>query len=166
MLLRLAALAGVVAVAGCGGSSSKEAATTGTELPPGCEVERTEDVVRSFLSAISEGDRVALRRLVADDLRLFEVHDGRGAGAQDLVLHSKPKALAYLDRRIRARERLRLLNLQVQPGEDANHVLVTFGLTRLADDFRTRGIPNRVATGDGVVDCVDANIEGWSIQGP
>jgi hypothetical protein len=166
VLLRLVALAGVLAVAGCGGSSSKEAETTGDELPPGCEVEHTEDVVRSFLSALTDGDRAALRRLVADDLRLFEVHDGRGAGAQDLVLHSKPKALAYLDRRIRARERLRLINLQVQPGDDANHVLVTFALTRLADDFRTRGIPNRVATGDGVVDCVNANIEGWSIQGP
>jgi hypothetical protein len=155
----------VVTAAGCGGSS-KDAATTGSELPPGCGVAHTEAVVRSFLSAVTDGDRAGLRKVVADDLRLFEVHDGRGAGAQNLVLSSKKKALAYLDDRIRAHERLRLVNLQVQPGGDANHVLVTFTLTRLADDFRARGIPNRIATGDGVVDCVDATIEGWSLQGP
>lgn len=165
MLLRVVALAGLAAAAGCGGSS-KQAASTGDELPPGCEIARTETVVRGFLSAVTDGNRAAVRKVVADDLRLFEVHDGRGAGAQNLVLKTKAKALAYLDDRIRAHETLRLVNLQVQPGGDANHVLVTFTLTRLADDFRTRGIPNRVATGDGVVDCVDGTIEGWSVQGP
>jgi hypothetical protein len=167
VLLRIVALAVVLVAAGCGGSSSAgEATTGGGDLPPGCEVERIDGVVRSFLSAITEGDRPAVRQALANDLRLFEVHDGRGAGAQNLVLHSKKRALAYLDARIRARERLRLVNLQVHPGDDANHVLITFILTRLADDFRTRGIPNRLATGDGVVDCVDGTVEGWTVQGP
>jgi hypothetical protein len=165
VLLRVVALAAAATVAGCGGSA-KQAASTGSKLPPGCEVAQTETVVRRLLAAVTDGSREAVREVVADDLRLFEVHDGRGAGAQNLVLKTKAKALAYLDGRIRAHETLRLVNLQVQPGGDANHVLVTFTLTRLADDFRTRGIPNRVATGDGVVDCVDATIEGWSIQGP
>jgi hypothetical protein len=166
VLLRFVAVAAVVVAAGCGGSSSREAATTVEELPPGCEFARTEEVVRSFLSAVTEGDRAAIRRVVADDLRLFEIHDGRGAGEQDLVAHSKKRALAYLDSRIRAHERLRLLNIQVEPADDANHVLVTFTLTRLADDFRARGIPGRIATGDGVVDCVDRTVEGWAVQGP
>jgi ketosteroid isomerase-like protein len=165
MLLRALALAAVVVAAGCGGSG-EQAASTGSDLPPGCGVDETERVVRSFLAAVTQGDRAALRKVVADDLRLFEVHDGRGAGAQDVVVKSKAKALAYLERRIRARETLRLVNLQVQPGGDANHVLVTYTLTRLADDFRARGIPNRVATGDGLVDCVDGTVEGWSVHGP
>jgi ketosteroid isomerase-like protein len=165
VLLRLVALALVGAAAGCGGSPP-DAASTVDQLPPGCDVAQTEPVVQSFLAAVNQGDRAALRKVVADDLRLFEVHDGRGAGAQDVVLRTKAKALAYLEGRIRAHETQRLINLQVHPGGDVNHVLVTFTLTRLADDFRSRGIPNRVATGDGVVDCVDETIEGWSLQGP
>jgi hypothetical protein len=165
VLLRALVLALAAVAAGCGGSG-REAASTRSELPPGCGVAETEAVVRAFLTAVTDGDRDALRRVVANDLRLFEVHDGRGAGAQDLVVDSRAEALAYLERRMRAHEALRLLNLQVQPGGDANHVLVTFTLTRLADDFRARGIPNRVATGDGVVDCVDATVEGWSVHGP
>ncbi len=165
MLLRpLAAALAVLALAGCGGS--KEAETTTSELAPGCEVARIDHVVGSYLTAITHGDRPALRRLVADDFRLLEVHDGRGAGERDVSVRTKAAALRYLDQRIRLHERLRLVNLQVEQADDVNHVLINFTVTRLADDFRRRSIPNRLATGDGVVDCVDANIEGWSIEGP
>ncbi len=165
LLTRTAPLLAVLVLAACGGSSKEEAATT-SELPPGCETEHTEAVVKDFLAAVTRGDRVGARKLLADDLRLFEVHDGRGEGERNLVVKTKPKAMRYLEERMRLNEQLRLVNLQVQPADDTNHVLVTFTLTRLADDFRTRGIPNRVAQGDGVVDCVDGTLEGWSVQGP
>ncbi len=166
MLLRsIGLLVAASVLAACGGSS-KEAATTTSGLPPGCEVEQTEAVVDDFLAAVSRGDRVAAQKLLADDLRLFEVHDGRGRGERHFLARTKAKAMRYVDERIRHHERLRLVNLQVQPADDNNHVLVTFTLTRLADDFRRRGIPNRVAQGDGVVDCVEGNLEGWSVQGP
>jgi hypothetical protein len=162
-LLAVAALA--VAALGACGSSSKQTATT-SELPPGCDVDRSQSVVMSFLAAVTNGDHAAVRKLLANDLRLFEVHDGRGAGERGLIVKTKPKALAYLNSRIAQHESQRLVNLQVQPADDANHVLITFTITRLADDFRRRGIPNRIATGDGILDCVDGTVEDWTIQGP
>lgn len=155
-----------VAVLGaCGGGDSKKAATT-SELPPGCDVKSSAGVVESYLAAVTAGNRAAASKVLANDLRLFEVHDGRGSGERSLTAKTKAKALAYVDSRIAQHEQLRLVNLQVQPADDANHVIVTFTITRLADDFRTRNIPNRVATGDGILNCVHGTIEGLTIQGP
>jgi hypothetical protein len=164
-LPRVLPLSAVAVLAACGGGS-KQAATTTSQLPPGCDVKSSESVVSSFLDAVTKGDRAAIRKLLAAELRLFEVHDGRGAGARNLLVTTKPKALAYLDGRIAQHEQLRLVNLQVHPADDANHAIVTFTITRLADDFRRRNIPNRIATGDGILNCVDGTVEGWSMQGP
>lgn len=166
MLLRRALLAlALVVLAGCGGSKRAESTTT-SGLPPGCEVPRIDQVVTQFLGAITSGDRDTLRVLVANDFRLLEVQEGRGAGERAVSVNTKAAALRYLDSRIRLHEQLRLLRLRVESADDVNHVLITFTVTRRADDFRRRHIVNRVATGDGVIDCVDGNVEGWSIQGP
>jgi hypothetical protein len=161
----LAAVLCVAVLGACGGGDSKEAATT-SELPPGCDAKSSGAVVESYLAAVTKRDRAAVRKVLANDLRLFEVHDGRGSGERNLSVKTKAKALAYVDSRIAQHEQLRLVNLQVQPADDANHVIVTFTITRLANDFRKRNIPNRVATGDGILNCVNGTIEGLTIQGP
>ncbi len=157
MLLRAAPVAAAALLAaGCGGGN--EAAAT-SSLAPGCGVPEIERVVTA-------GDRARLSRLLSPALESFTVHDGRGASERRARLARRREAVRYLLRRHRANERQRLLALRVLQGNDANTVVVAFRLTRVADDFRARRIFDRLASGDGKIDCVRPAILAWSVEGP
>ncbi len=164
MLLRAAPVAAAALLAaGCGGGN--EAAAT-SSLAPGCGVPEIERVVTAFLGAVTAGDRARLSRLLSPALESFTVHDGRGASERRARLARRREAVRYLLRRHRANERQRLLALRVLQGNDANTVVVAFRLTRVADDFRARRIFDRLASGDGKIDCVRPAILAWSVEGP
>jgi hypothetical protein len=163
LLRSLVALAALCVVAtGCGGGD--EPATT-SSLPPGCEVSAIDPIVTGLLEAVTRGDAAALRRLVPSGPN-YLVHDGRGRGERRVHLTSKRAVLAYFARRHRLHETLRLVSLRVAPASDANHVLVDLRLTRVAGDFRRRGLLSRLASATGRVDCVDRTVDKLLIQGP
>ena len=43
---------------------------------------------------------------------------------------------------------------------------ITFDLTRIAPDFRERGITTRIASGAGTVDCAHGKVAAWVVKGP
>jgi hypothetical protein len=156
VLLRLAAVAALLALAGCGGAS-KEAATTTeptSDLPPGCSVQEVDRIVSGFLAhpALAPAGQ-------------FQVYADYPSDKKRFVSRSRAQALAHLRRRLALGERSRLIQLRVL-GQDFNHVRITFELTRYAPDFRARGIHTRLVQGAGTVDCAHQKIAAWVSKGP
>lgn len=162
MLLKVAAAAGaVLALAACGGGTKAATteATTTASLTPGCEVLAAERAFAGLLDAVTAGGaaRIAARLSPADDFSRLKVVDARGS----FTTASRAKAVAYLAARHRFRERLRLLQLIVAQGADANHDDLRFTVSRVAADV-TRGI----AIGTGSFNCVHGTISELNLQGP
>ncbi len=159
MLLRaVAALAVTLALAGCGGDSSDEAAPTTTtqasSLPPGCSVEEVDRIVTSFLA----------RPQLAPP-SFFELYAAYDSDGRQFVTKKRAAALAQLRARQRLGEQARLLSLRVT-NQDINHARITFSLTRFAPDFRARGIHTRLAKGGGTIDCAHGLVAAWVMKGP
>jgi len=155
VLLRALPLVAALAVAGCGGDA-KEAATTttGSSLPPGCSVAEVESIVNRFL------DRPDLA-----PPGFFQVYGTNESDGRKFVARARARALAHIRARKRLGERQRMISLRVAP-EDINHVRITFDLTRIAPDFRERGITTRIASGAGTVDCAHGKVAAWVVKGP
>jgi hypothetical protein len=158
VLLRSAALlAGVAALAGCGGSSKEKAPTTTAQastLPPGCSVAEVDRIVKSFLA----------RPQLAPPA-FFELYAAYDSDGRSFVSKKRAVALAHLRIRAAAGERARLLSLRVDD-QDINHVRITFSITRFAPDFRSRGIYTRLAQGGGTIDCAHGLVAAWVMKGP
>jgi hypothetical protein len=161
MLLRLAAGAVLVlALAACGGD---KAAEPKSGLAPGCEVPVIERTVKGFFAAVTAGDRAAIARHLSPDgefVRLTVVDADRRFTTSD-----RAKAIAYLVGRHRLEQRERMLQLRVSTGVDANHDSVQGLMTRIALDFRARGITTRLSRFDGAVNCVRKSITRWRVVG-
>ena len=157
MLLRAAAVvAAAVAVTGCGGKTERTTpATTAAaapSLPPGCSVAQVDRIVTSFLAH--------------PDLAppsFFELYAAYDADGRKFVSKKRAVALAHLRARAAAGERSRLLSLRVT-NQDINHARITFGLTRFAPDFRSRGIYTRLAQGGGTIDCAHGLVAAWVMK--
>ena len=164
MLLRLAPLLlAAVVFGGCGGGGGGSDGTSTSSLAPGCEVEVAERAVTGFLAAVTAGTRtrIAARIATGDDFQGLDVEDPDG---RSFSTGSRGRAIDYLAGRHRFGERVRLLRQLVAPGADANHDDVQFTLTRTASDFPGRGITNRLARGDGTIDCIHGTISRWHVQ--
>jgi hypothetical protein len=163
VLLRLAVAAALALVAaGCGGGTEAPQAQEQqqrSQLPPGCEVPVIERTVAGFLTAVTAGRGVARYLAPPDDFQ------GLGYAEPDrrFTTTGRAKALAFLARRHRFAENVRLLQLVVSPGGDANHVGVRFVLVRTAADLLQRGIHTRAASGDGIVNCVSRRLSLWRL---
>lgn len=153
MLLRIAAaLALVVALAGCGGA--KKAATPKSSLPPGCTVGEVEQTVNQFLA----GPTLA-------PAGQFEIYASYESDGRKFVARNRAKALAYLQRRKAAGEISRVIQLTVAK-QDFNHARITFQLTRRAPDYVARKIHSRLVRGGGTIDCAHQQVAAWVTKGP
>jgi hypothetical protein len=160
VLLRPAAVAALALVAaGCGGGSKAPPEQQRSQLPPGCEVPAIQRTVTGFLAAVTAGRGVGRYLAPQDDFK------GLGYAEPDrrFVTTDRAKALAFLARRHRSAENVRLLQLIVSPGGDANHVGIRFVLVRTAADLLRRGIHTRAASGDGIVNCVSRRLSLWRL---
>jgi len=154
VLLRVAAAAGLLALAGCGGSAEDTATTTRSELPPGCTVPEVDAIVTSFLAKPDLAP--------PGSFQVYAAYDGDG---RRFVARSRAKALAHLRQRGALGEVDRLIQLRVF-AQDVNHARITFRLTRYAPDFRGRGIHGRLAEGGGTIDCAHGKVAAWAVRGP
>jgi hypothetical protein len=152
VLLRLAALAGVALLVGCG--SSKKSAQPTSDLPPGCSVDEVDGIVTTFLT------RPALA-----PAGQFQVYADYPSDKRSFVTHERSKALTHLRGRLALGEKSRLIQLRVAR-QDFNHVRITYELTRHAPDFARRGIHGRLVQGGGTVDCAHRLIAAWVSKGP
>ena len=152
MLLRTAALLGLVlALAACG--SSKKASPK-SQLPPGCTVPEVQQVVNDFLVRPSFAPAGT-----------FEVYATYESDGRKFVARTPGAALAHARARLRLGEHSRLIELRVGK-QDFNHARITFQLTRLAPDFIARKIHARLVKGGGTVDCAHQKIAAWVTKGP
>jgi hypothetical protein len=159
VLLRLAALAAAaVALTACGGGGGTSSTASDDSLAPGCEVAVMGRSVRAFLAAISSGDRAKLDRRLspADDFVRLTVIDPEG---RRFSTADRGKALDYLAARHAQNESLRVLQLRVARGVDANHDTVTGSATRVAAD-----VGRDLVAFDGAVDCVHGSISRWRLR--
>lgn len=154
MLLKLAAVAALLALAGCGASAKQAATTTTSGLPPGCTVPEVDTIVTRFLAMPDLAP--------AGTFQVYAAHDGDG---RRFVARNRAKALAHLRARLALGEVDRLIELRVL-AQDVNYARITFRLTRYAPDFRHRGIHGRLAQGGGTIDCAHGKVAGWVMRGP
>jgi hypothetical protein len=153
VLLRVgAAVLCAGALAGCGGAKKDAAAPS--ELPPGCRVPEVERIVQDFLAHPAVAPAAT-----------FEVYATKESDGRKFLARTPAKALARLRVRQGLGERSRLIALRVAP-QDFNHVRITFRLTRLAPDFRRRGIHGRLVEGAGTIDCAHQKVAAWVSNGP
>jgi hypothetical protein len=155
VLLKLAAVAAVALLAaGCGGGSKPSEETTGSKLPPGCEVAGIEATVTGLLTAITAGQGAERFLASGDDFLGVSVVDPD----RRFVTKSRAKALRFLRARHRHDENVRLLQMAVSRSDDENHVAIHFVITRVASDLPARGIRSHSASGDGLVNCVSRRV--------
>jgi hypothetical protein len=153
LLKTIAVAAGVVALAGCGGSA-KQTTTAASKLPPGCGVEEVDAIVTAFLA-----------KPTLAPPPFFQVYAAYESDKRSFVSHRRAAALTYLRSRLALGERDRLISLRVFE-QDVNHVRVTYRLTRYAPDFLGRGIHGRLAQGGGTIDCAHGKVAAWAMKGP
>jgi hypothetical protein len=154
VLLKIAAAAAVLVLAGCGGGTKAETTSAGPELPAGCTVPDVDRIVTAFLAT--------------PDLAppsFFQVYASYENDGRAFVARQRAKALAHLRVRRLLGERDRLIQLRVSP-QDVNHVRITFQITRFAPDFRQRGIHGRLSSGAGTIDCAHGKVAAWVQRGP
>jgi hypothetical protein len=155
VLLRLAAGASVLALAGCGGAATTTQTTdTLPQLPPGCTVTEVNRIVTAFLA-----------RPDLAPPSFFELYASYESDGRTFVPRQRAKALNHLRLRLALGERDRLIQLRVGP-QDVNHARMTFRLTRFGPDFRRRRIHGRLSDGAGTVDCAHGKVAAWVQRGP
>lgn len=152
MLLKLAPLLAVaLIVAGCG---SKPEEPSGSQLPPGCEVPVIQRAVTGLLTAVTAGRGIERWVARGDDFSGLSVADPD----RRFLTENRARAIRFLERRHRFAENVRLLQMVVSPGNDANHVDIRFVITRVASDLPRRGIRTHSASGDGIVNCLSGRV--------
>lgn len=145
--------------------------------PVPCGEATVRGVVRDFIAAFNAGDRDGLARVFppvgadgdhpwAGDLNrlrwfsLARADPGRGVDA--LTLATPEELLAYFAARHARHERLRLVDLTVNPdGGVPGGPAILFRVTRTADD-----LPERMFGGKGGVNCAHGTIFLWSQGAP
>jgi hypothetical protein len=158
VLLRLVAIAAVALVAaGCGGARKQP--QSGSQLPPGCEVTVAQRAVTGLLTAVTAGRGIGRWVATGDDFRGLAVAEPD----RRFLTNDRAKAIRFLERRHRYGENLRLLQMVVAPGGDANHVAIRFVISRVARDLPARGIRSHSASGDGIVSCLSARVSRWRL---
>jgi hypothetical protein len=158
VLLRLAAVAAVAVVAvGCG--AAKKPAPNASQLPPGCEVPVIQRAVTGLLTAVTAGRGIDRWLATGDDFRGLSVTEPD----RSFLTQNRAKAIRFLAGRHRYAENVRLLQMVVAPGGDANHVAIRFAITRVASDLPARGIHTHSASGDGIVNCLSGRVSRWRL---
>jgi len=153
VLLRIGAVgAAVVALAACGGSKKQSVAETA--LPPGCTVPEVAKTVREFLDAPTLAPPP-----------FFAVYGSKESDGRTFLSRNRAKVLAHLRARRQLGEHSRVIALRIAQ-QDVNHVRITFRLTRLAPDFRHRGLYTRLVSGAGTIDCAHQKVAAWISKGP
>lgn len=155
-----------VAIAACGGERRTPAPTASPAVredppaaPASCRPRAVADVVLAFLSAANSG--------TVDPAQFFDFDAGPGwytvgtrRGAGRVAAYDLDALRDYLAARHRRHERIRLVELRVDPGGRQGHI--EFRLTREADDLGARR-PIAVE-GKGAFDCASRRLIAWSMS--
>jgi len=147
--------------------------TPGGSLPAGCDEATITRVVHDFVAAFNRGDQGALARFFPargsdgdhpwsgdpDQLRWFTlVRANPSKGVDALNLYTRETLLAYFADRHAQHERMRVLELIVNPaGGGPVTAAINFRIARAADD-----LPEAVFFGKGGVGCAQGRIFLWS----
>ncbi len=145
-----------------------------------CQDSASLDVVRDFVAAFNRGDQAALLDLFPakgsdprdparawtgdpNQLRWFSLEMANPSKDVGLFnAYTRETLLAYFAERHRQRERIRIIDLKVNPASGfPGTAAINFRITRQADD-----LPERTFSGKGGVNCAQRTIFLWSQGSP
>ena len=175
-----AALVGVV-FAACGGNDQSSATTRGNpppsvrvlrdnpDAPAACRVEQAARHVTGFLDAFNLADRRQLRRALAPatEFMWYSMTESGRDGRRHIAARTSGEALRYFAERHRERERMHLIEFDVDYDRARNLGQFSLVVARRASDLRRLGIGSRIASGKGAINCESGRIVVWSMaMGP